>query len=302
MKAMTHFSEIGDLAREAQCQEILAGIIAREGDRAGAIGLLRDSLKGLSTTGNVGLMGQHLRTLALLQVDDGDLDSAHATLDEAEALCDKAGLTDLSVELTSIRGLAHLRDGEHDEAIAHTRKAVSALSPGVERAYLIHHRHALVAQACEELDEAGAAFLHADSLLREALSGLASALFHRAVQLVPAHREIVAAATRFAPQVVEVLLPRAVAPTGRALEEDDLQVVHWTIDHPDDDSHSSPIDRRRHRIMRLLAEAKTAGAVPSMEDLAAALAVSDSTIRRDLSALRDQGHEITTRGQRKKVS
>jgi DNA-binding SARP family transcriptional activator/predicted ATPase/biotin operon repressor len=302
IKAMTHFSEIGDLAREAQCQEIIAGITARDGDRAGAIGLLKTSLKGLSTTGNVGLMGQHLRTLALLQVEEGDLESAHSTLDEAEALCDKARLIDLSVELTSIRGLTLLHKDHRDEALAHMRESVSALSPGVERAYLIHHRHALVAEMCGELEEARAASLNADSLLRQALAGLSTSSFDHAVQLVPAHREIVAAATRFAPHIVQVRLPRADAPTGRPLQEADVQVVHWTVEHPDDESYASPIDRRRQRILRLLAEADTAGAAPSMEDLAEALAVSDSTIRRDLSALRDQGHEIVTRGQRKKVS
>ena len=302
IKAMTHFSEIGDLAREAQCQEIVAGIMARDGDRPGAIGLLENSLKGLATTGNAGLMGQHLRSLAVIQVESGDLESANATLDEAEALCDKAGLMDLSVELTSIRGLSHLHHGLHEEALAQTRKAVADISPGVERPYLIHHRHSLAADACGEVDEARTAGLQADSLLREALAGLSQSSFQRAVQLVPAHREIVAKAVRFAPQIVEVMLPRAEAPTGRPLEEDDLQMVHWTIEHPDDDRHVSPIDRRRQQILRLLAEATAAGAAPSMEDLAEALAVSDSTIRRDLSALRDQGHEIVTRGQRKKVS
>ena len=302
LKAMTQFSDIGDLAREAQCQEIVAGIMARGGDRAEAIALLQTSLKGLSTTGNVSLMGQHLRTLALLQVENEDLERAHATLDEAEDLCDKAGLGDLCVELTSIRGLAHLHEDHPEEALAQMRKAVSAVSPGVERPYLIHHRHALAAGRCGEREEARAASLRADFLLREALAGLSQSSFHNAVQLVPVHREIVAAATRFAPHVVEVRLPRADAPTGRPLREDDLQVVHWTVEHPDDDCHSSPIDRRRKRTLRLLAEAKTAGAAPSMADLAEALAVSDSTVRRDLSALRDQGHEIVTRGQRKKVS
>jgi biotin operon repressor len=299
---MTHFLDIGDLAREAQCQEIVAGIMARNGDCVGAIELLQTSLKGLSTTGNVGLMGQHLRTLALIEVENGDLGSALSTLDDAEALCDEADLVDLAVELMSIRGMLHLHDGCHDEALAHIRKAVSALSPGVERAYLIHHRHAVAAGACGEREEARAASLRADSLLREALAGLSASSFHRAVELVPAHREIVAAASRIAPHIVEVMLPRADAPTGRPLTAEDLQVVRWTVDHPEDDCITSPIDRRRHRLLRLLDEAEVEGAATSIDDLAGALSVSDSTVRRDLSALRKQGHQIVTRGQRKKVS
>jgi DNA-binding SARP family transcriptional activator len=302
LKAMTHFAEIGDLAREAQCQEIIAGILARDGDRSEAIDLLASSLRGLSTTGNVGLKGQHLRSLALLQIEEGELEHAHHTLDEAEALCDEAGLAGLAVELDSIRGVAHLASGQLEQALAHTRKAVEALSPGVERAYLVHHRHALAAEACGELDEARIAGVQADALLRQALSGLSTESFHKAVQLVPTHREIVAAAARFTPRVVEVVLPRADAPTGRPLQEDDLQPVQWTVEHPDDDLIASPIDRRRQRLLRLIDEAATAGAAPSIDDLADALDVSDSTIRRDLGDLRGQGHKIITRGQRKKVS
>jgi DNA-binding SARP family transcriptional activator/predicted ATPase len=301
-KAMTHFADIGDLAREAQCQEIVAGIMARDGDRARAIELLQTSLKGLSTTGNVGLIGQHLRTLALIQIENDDVASAHATLDEAEAMCDQAGLADLAVELMSVRAMAHLAEGHHDEALARTRKAVAALSPGVERAYLIHHRHALAAGPYGEPEEARSASLRADALLREALAGLSTSSFQRAVELVPAHREIVAAASRNTPHTVEVRLPRADAPTGRPLDDHDLQVVQWTIQHPDDDLINSPIDRRRHRLIRLLDEAEVEGAAPSIDDLANALAVSDSTVRRDLSALRKAGHRVITRGQRKKVS
>lgn len=300
LKAMSHFSDIGDLAREAQCQEIIAGILAREGDRSGAINLLSSSLGGLSASGNVSLYGQHLRSLALLQIEEGELNQAQDTLDRAETLCHEEGLDDLAVELGSIRGLAYLVSGQQERALAHTRKAVDALSPGVERAYLVYHRHALAAESCADFDGARMASLRADALLREALAGLSPASFHTAVQLVPAHRDIMAAAARFTPRVVEVMLPRFDAPTGRPLEEADLQTVHWTVEHPDDDLIASPIDRRRQRVLRLLDEAAMAGVAPSIDDLAEALDVSDSTIRRDLGDLRGQGHRIITRGQRKK--
>jgi DNA-binding SARP family transcriptional activator len=301
-KAMQHFSEIGDRARQAQCQEIVAGITARDGDRSEAVRILEDSLATLSASGNVGLRGQHLRSLALIQIDDGDFGRGHTTLDEAERLCAEAGLDDLAVELLSIRGDAYLAENDPKTALALSRQAVTSLSPGVERAYLVHHRHARAAEACDESDEARAASLEADNLLREALAGLTSSSFHRAVQLVPAHREIVAAANRFAPHIVEVLLPRREAPTGTTLDDADLKPVSWTVDHPDDDRVASPIDRRRQRLLRLLREAQDEGAVPSTADLAHALAISASTVRRDLTALRDEGHLVVTRGKRRRVS
>jgi DNA-binding transcriptional ArsR family regulator len=56
--------------------------------------------------------------------------------------------------------------------------------------------------------------------------------------------------------------------------------------------------RRQARIQRLLQEAAEQGATPTVGDLAAALAVSEPTVRRDLSALRRAGHPVKTRGSR----
>jgi DeoR/GlpR family transcriptional regulator of sugar metabolism len=55
---------------------------------------------------------------------------------------------------------------------------------------------------------------------------------------------------------------------------------------------------RRHRILRVLAEAEAAGGLPAVADLAGALDVSPRTIRADLTALRRQGHAAHTRGHR----
>jgi DeoR/GlpR family transcriptional regulator of sugar metabolism len=83
---------------------------------------------------------------------------------------------------------------------------------------------------------------------------------------------------------------------------EDLRPITWTIDHPDDDTVDSPIERRRQRVLRLLTEADEAGVAPSIEHLAKALEVSGATVRRDLDALREAGHRVTTRGQRPQVS
>lgn len=299
-KAMHQFTEIGDRARQAQCQEIIAGITARDGDRTEAIRLLRESLSALDSPADVGLRAQHLRSLALVQIRNEELPAANVTLDEAERLCAESGLDDLAVELLSVRGLALLHEDDPQSALALARQAVSSLTPGVERTFLIHHRHALAAEACGERDETRSASLEADTLLREALAGLTPSSFHRAVQLVPVHRDIVTAANRFAPHVIEVLLPRAEAPTGVSLGHEDLRPVQWTVDHPDDDRVVSPIDRRRQRLLRLLGEAREQGVVASTADLAEALAISPSTVRRDLAALRSEGHLVSTRGQRRR--
>jgi DNA-binding transcriptional ArsR family regulator len=139
-------------------------------------------------------------------------------------------------------------------------------------------------------------------LLEVSLAGLSPEHRAEAMVRVPEHGEIVAAATLIAPRTVEVHLPAVEAPTGRPLEDDETRRVVWTIDHPEDARFASPIDRRRHRLLRLLTEADDRGAVPAIEQVAAALEVSDSTVRRDLAALREEGHMVTSRGQRKQAS
>lgn len=64
--------------------------------------------------------------------------------------------------------------------------------------------------------------------------------------------------------------------------------VLWTLDAPADAVAKNPVERRRIQIARLLDEAEQEGAVATAKDLAAALAVSASTVRRDLAALRKQ--------------
>ncbi len=298
-KALRHFSEIGDRARQAQCKEVLAGIAARRGHRPEARQMLEESITALEETGNVLLQGQHLRSLALLHLDDDEIEAASATLDRAERLCESAGLDELGVELESIRGLIYLNSGAPKEAVRTTAAAVQRLTPGVERPYLVLHRHALAAEASGDTQTAREAGSRAEAALRQTLDGLGPDSIETAIGSVPTHQAIVRAADRFAPLEIEVWLPAADAPIGKTLDHTDLRRVTWTVEHPDDEAHTSPLERRRARLLRLLDQARRSGAVPSSEQVADALEVSASTVRRDLAELRKSGHDATTRGQRR---
>ncbi|MGD8968231.1 MAG: DUF1670 domain-containing protein, partial [Anaerolineae bacterium] len=65
---------------------------------------------------------------------------------------------------------------------------------------------------------------------------------------------------------------------------------------PEDEKIPGKIARRRGRILRLLREAAEQSAAPTVADLADALETSARTIKRDLAALRTQGHDVRTRG------
>lgn len=295
--ALQLFREIGDRAREAQCEEVIAGIEVRRGNKKEARSLLRSSINDLIGSGNAVLEVQHLRSLALLDVEDGAIDDALSILDRAEEVCSLADL-DMQPELMSIRAMAYLSASDGERAIELIRAAVAGLGSDSEWPYLIHHRHALIASEQGEVDEARAAAVMADSLLRKALGGLTDADFEHAIAQVPEHRAIVHSAAELTPRTIEVLLPAANAPTGRPLDEQDLRLVNWTIEHPHDERFENEIDRRRARLRRLMEEASQCGAEPSMDHLANALSVSASTIRRDLDSLRTAGYFVRTRGQR----
>jgi tetratricopeptide (TPR) repeat protein len=90
-------------------------------------------------------------------------------------------------------------------------------------------------------------------------------------------------------------LPRADAPLGRPLADDEFVDVVWTAEAAEDEEIRGKTARRRHRILRLLSEAQAQGAAPRDRDLAATLGVSLTTIRRDMAALRAEGHRTPTR-------
>ena len=296
------FADIGDRAREAQCLEIIAGVASRQGRHEEAKRLLEDSLEALSGTGNRFLEGQHLRSLALLQLDVGEYQDAFGILDRADEVCVDVEFKDLAVELLSIRGMAWLGVGREADALDHTRRSVESLTPGVERPYLVYWRHFLAATAVGAHPEARQSALRAHETLESTLSGLSGEDRKRSLERVPEHAEIVAAASRLTPQTIQVFLPASHAPAGGRLIARDLRKVTWTVEHPEDDRFVSPIEKRRGRVLRMVAEAVESGAIPSIDHLANALGVSESTVGRDLSELRRAGHVVSTRGHKDRAS
>ncbi len=84
----------------------------------------------------------------------------------------EAALSDLGIELLSIRGAVCLALGDEQEAVRLTRKAVESLTSGVEQPYLVHHRYADAALAAGRPLEARVAAQEALRLLHSALDGL----------------------------------------------------------------------------------------------------------------------------------
>jgi DNA-binding SARP family transcriptional activator/Tfp pilus assembly protein PilF len=113
---------------------------------------------------------------------------------------------------------------------------------------------------------------------------------------VPAHRELIAV-YREQHATQTITLPRAGAPLGRPLRDDEQVTVTWTVAAAEDEAIAGKAARRHHRLLRLLREAQAQGAVPSYHHLAEALGVHQRTIERDLALLRHQEDPLPpTRG------
>ena len=65
--------------------------------------------------------------------------------------------------------------------------------------------------------------------------------------------------------------------------------ITWRVKTPEDKKINGKVDRRRHRLSRLLNEASEQGCFPSYQHLADALGVSLRTIERDMAVLKDSG-------------
>lgn len=107
------------------------------------------------------------------------------------------------------------------------------------------------------------------------------------------------------PGQVRLVVASLKAPFGPPLAEVEKVEVTLTVDSGAEDAEvrqqAGLVGLRRGRILRLTEEALAQGGVLTQEDLARALSVEPRTIRRDIQALKAEGHLILTRGQVKGV-
>jgi len=296
--ATAYFRAVGDLGGEGQCFEVRAAIALERGLLEEARRWLQASLEAIRAANSPWLEAQVHHLQAVLALREGKPETALRLLDETERVCRELGMQDLAVSLLALRGKALLDLGEPQAALAATTEAMAQLRPGVAKAYLVPFWHYQVLAALGQQEEARAALEQAHRTLMRFLEGFSPEQQRRSIQRVQEHRQIVTAREAAQPGRVTFRLPRADAPTGRPLRDDEWVEVAWTVEAPEDATISRKTARRQHRLLRLLREAAEQGAAPTVDHLAQALGVSRATIKRDLAALRRAGHEVHTRGSR----
>jgi tetratricopeptide (TPR) repeat protein len=294
---------IGDRRFEAADTYNLAIVHFDNGDLEKARRLLEQVCDLARDMGDRRVEGYGWVFLGLVLEDTGELDEAHEAYTAGLALRREVGLP--ALEIDAISGLARVASaqGDHQQAVTHADEVLDWLeNKGIEGvgdpllAYKGAYRALL---AAGEIERGEAALGEAYQLMMKFASSIADqdrrrAYLHdiepsktvwRDYQAMRSHR-------------IQVRLPRADAPLGRPLREDEWVQVEWSVAAPEDEDVSGKAPRRRHRLLRLLGQAEAQGAAPTLGDLATALEVSPSTIKRDLAELRKQGHTVQTRGRR----
>jgi len=295
-RALALCRDMGHRVGEAQCLSILGHIALYRGQFDMARDQVEASLELL--TADPWLRAQTLGLLAVVENEAGHHERALALLDTAQEICHDSELVDILVGLLALRGEALLALDRHEEALKATERAMANLRSGTEQACMVPFRHARVLQAVGRTEEAREVFIQAYQMLMEGLEGLSASEWEMSLERVPEHRAIVEAWRAIQPHRVSFRLPRDDAPTGRPLCNDEWVEVTWTVVAPEDEAIPGKKARRRHRLLCLLREAGEQGAAPRVDDLAIALRVSPKTIKRDLAALRQAGHDVRTRGTR----
>jgi tetratricopeptide (TPR) repeat protein len=273
----------------------LASIDRRDGKRRLARRRLRAAQTKAQATDDPATVVLALLNLALVELDLSRTEIALANVEAALAVSREQGQAALTPALLAIQARALGGLGRFDEAREGLSQSIATNKPGSCFAHLAAWWNA---QVLAELGDAGAAAeqvaLAYDMLVRN-LEDLPEQAVKRAWTEVPEHRAIAEARELYFVDRTRWRVPGREAPTGRPLESEDLVDVMWTTSHPDDWVVSSAAARRRLRVRRLATQAWDQGGVARVADVAAALGVSERTIKRDLAQLKADGYYLPTR-------
>ena len=280
-EARTLFEVIDNPRGIAHCDSLLASIAGLRDEHDDAERLFGEARERADAAGDVFLLTQIERERAAWALQRGDLSVAHSAINRAEALADESGMTDLAPGIRALASRIALRRESPAVALATAEAALADVTDGTELAYLPYLAAAEVHSEGGGLEAASSFVEKAHSLVTEQLASVDRKIASRAWRAVPDYRRITELMELTRPNTIEVLL----ASDGPG----DAIPVTWTLRHESDDEVADVVQRRRHRLARLLHEAQLQGARPKTRDLAEALGASRATVTRDLTALRRRG-------------
>lgn len=330
---LQHAYAVGDIYWKLRGQVALSQILIQLGMYSDGITLAEAALALARQVGDERVGSELIQSLAVARYNLGEIEQSHSLAGAgANQLAPHGGKALLAAHccLGARAALALGRTGEAQELLARTELYLGVHAPpeqlagaasialalgaagrarcyallAVERAQspgestplaagaLWEAAEVIVAvdgrAAAQPIVEQGVAYLLDDLAL------LDTPELRRAFVTADSPRRALAALAERGPVRRLVWLPLCGAPTGRPLHADELQPIVWTL-HAESDP-SELLACRQQQVRRLADEALAQGSVATVEALAAALAVTPRTIKRDLKALRAVGTAVTTRG------
>jgi predicted ATPase/DNA-binding SARP family transcriptional activator len=302
-RALEMHRAVGDRRFEAADTYNLATVHFDDGNPETARQLLEQVCNLTRDMGDRRVEGYGWVFLGLVLEETGELDKAHEAYTTGLTLRREVGLP--ALEIDAIAGLARVASaqGDHQRAVAHADVVLGWLEEegvdGVGDPLLAYKGAYQALLAAGEIERGQAALGKAYQLMMSFASSIADQERRRAyLHDIEPSKTIWRDYQAMRSQRVQVRLPRADAPLGRPLQEDEWVQVDWSVEAPEDEGVPGKVPCRRHRLLRLLDQAEAQGAAPTLDDLADALSVSPSTVKRDLAELRKQGHSVQTRGRR----
>jgi predicted ATPase/DNA-binding SARP family transcriptional activator len=275
--ALEYAIRTDDPLSKGQALTVLAEAERQNGDYKTAREHLVQGIQAMEAGGDLWLLTQEYRTLGILDIEEKRPQEALENLEHALSICRERGLASMEAPIIAIRGLALLQQGRLNEALQATSEAVSRWKSDVEQGYLLYYWHAQVLHSLGRPEEAQASMQKAYELLESALAGLSAEQRSMSYENIPEHRAILAAWQETRPPQVTAQLPQS-GESGKTV------TVTWTPFAAEDNRIPSKVARRRHRLQRLLEEARAQGAAPTQRDLAEALGVGLRTIERDMAS------------------
>ncbi len=299
-RAQQIYEELGHPLGVAQCRyHRAAGLPYRdEALLDEAIALVEEAIAAFRAHDELGWEASALANLGFLLLLDEQYEAALGPLREGYAKLDQLDETAFLPDPLAHQGLAHLGLGNLAQALDCTRRAVLALAHGAlesDVASEIYYAHAVVLDA-HGLEEQAKTYLvrayenlltYAEQLEDEAAR---RAFFARGPMVRRLMKEVYARG--MAPDPESGVVTRWL-PHGRegSRAKDEVVPVTLTLDAGPSDMalkrSKGAIALRRARLLRMLREAESQGARPTIQHLANTLGVSPRTIKRDLAALRE---------------
>ncbi len=298
--------ELGDRGSEGYILGSIGSICAAMQDYERAVRSLEWAIARFREVGSRYGEVKAIHNLGRVYLDLQQADLARGHFEQAYHISQELGLKADMVAVLSDWGYACAVLSDSETALEYSWRAIKMIKAGqkdVEQMQRVYFQHYRILDN-EKRENREKYLQHAYDLIQERAKKISDAKLRRSflenVSINRAIRQQYKNRELFGQ--IEIRLAKTGVPLGRPLQDDEYVTVTWTVDAGEEDAAFRHAEGKRalrqKRLLRLLAEAAEQGGEPTDDNLATALGVSVRTIERDIAALCERGHTITTRRRR----